>query len=548
MDRTLILVKPDAFARGLTGEIIARFERKGLRIVALKHMHRRRARRPRRTTPSTRAAVLRRARRVHHLRRRSSRWCSRATRPSRPRARSSARRTRSRPPPGSIRGDFAIEVGQNMVHGSDSPESADARDGDLLPRAAPRSRVARARPRLALAPAAGDPRAARRRLRGPRPPTSPSWTTGEPDAVALENALRKALARWPQAARASSSSASTRSSPPTVEIWGKPPTRPRRARRCGASSGRTHEVVSGLALVRDGEVQRRRRPRPRSPSATLDDAHDRLVRRARGEWRERAGGYAIQGRGAALVHADRGRLPQRRRPARRRPLLDLLAGAARRSQRSALQRRCPQCRAAAGRPLHWRPGRGPRGRDPSAASAPPARPSSEHGLLQLPHRLRWPRHGGRPRHREHARLRARPRHRALRAAWSRSTRAPARSTPSGIEAKRMLGRTPGTISAIRPLKDGVIADFDVTEEMLRHFIQKVHQNRWAHPRVVVCVPSGVTGRREARGRGGVPVGRRAPGLPDRGADGGRDRRRPAGRRADRLDGRRHRRRHLARSP
>src|SRR6202167_2697288 len=63
----------------------------------------------------------------------------------------------------------------------------------------------------------------------------------------------------------------------------------------------------------------------------------------------------------------------------------------------------------------------------------------------------------------------------------------------GIEAKRMLGRTPGTISAIRPLKDGVIADFEVTEEMLRHFIQKVHQNRWAHPRVVVCVPSGVTG-------------------------------------------------------
>ena len=59
----------------------------------------------------------------------------------------------------------------------------------------------------------------------------------------------------------------------------------------------------------------------------------------------------------------------------------------------------------------------------------------------------------------------------------------------GIEAKRMLGRTPGTISAIRPLKDGVIADFDVTEQMLRHFIHKVHQHRFAHPRVVVCVPS-----------------------------------------------------------
>src|SRR5215204_3348071 len=63
----------------------------------------------------------------------------------------------------------------------------------------------------------------------------------------------------------------------------------------------------------------------------------------------------------------------------------------------------------------------------------------------------------------------------------------------GVDAKRMLGRTPGTIRAIRPLKDGVIADFDVTEEMLRHFIQQVHQNRFAHPRVVVCVPSGVTG-------------------------------------------------------
>jgi rod shape-determining protein MreB len=50
----------------------------------------------------------------------------------------------------------------------------------------------------------------------------------------------------------------------------------------------------------------------------------------------------------------------------------------------------------------------------------------------------------------------------------------------GVEAKRMLGRTPGTISAIRPLKDGVIADFDVTEQMLRHFIQKVHQHRFAH--------------------------------------------------------------------
>ncbi len=64
----------------------------------------------------------------------------------------------------------------------------------------------------------------------------------------------------------------------------------------------------------------------------------------------------------------------------------------------------------------------------------------------------------------------------------------------GAEAKRMIGRTPGNIVAIRPLKDGVIADFDTTERMLRYFIQKVHRRRmFAKPRMVVCVPSGVTG-------------------------------------------------------
>ena len=64
----------------------------------------------------------------------------------------------------------------------------------------------------------------------------------------------------------------------------------------------------------------------------------------------------------------------------------------------------------------------------------------------------------------------------------------------GSEAKRMIGRTPSHIQAVRPLKDGVIADFDVTEKMLRYFIQKVHTKRFlAKPRVVVCVPSGITG-------------------------------------------------------
>ena len=64
----------------------------------------------------------------------------------------------------------------------------------------------------------------------------------------------------------------------------------------------------------------------------------------------------------------------------------------------------------------------------------------------------------------------------------------------GIEAKRMLGRTPGNINAIRPMKDGVIADFFVTEKMLQHFIHKVHENRFLRPspRVLVCVPCGST--------------------------------------------------------
>ena len=63
----------------------------------------------------------------------------------------------------------------------------------------------------------------------------------------------------------------------------------------------------------------------------------------------------------------------------------------------------------------------------------------------------------------------------------------------GDEAKQMLGRTPGNIQAIRPLRDGVIADFDVAEEMIKHFIRKVHNRRsFARPQVIVCVPSGST--------------------------------------------------------
>lgn len=63
----------------------------------------------------------------------------------------------------------------------------------------------------------------------------------------------------------------------------------------------------------------------------------------------------------------------------------------------------------------------------------------------------------------------------------------------GEEAKQMLGRTPGNIAAIRPLRDGVIADFEVAEEMIKHFIRKVHNRKgFVNPKIIVCVPSGAT--------------------------------------------------------
>jgi nucleoside-diphosphate kinase len=123
MDRTLILVKPDAFARGLTGEIMARFERKGLKIIALRHMRVERELAERHyaehverpffgelvefiTSGPIVAMVLEGTSAV-----RAARQLIGATDPL-------------EAAPGSIRGDFAIEMGANMVHGSDSPEAA----------------------------------------------------------------------------------------------------------------------------------------------------------------------------------------------------------------------------------------------------------------------------------------------------------------------------------------------------------------------------------------------------------------------------------------
>ena len=132
MERTLILVKPDAYARSLTGEILARFERKGLRPVALQRDDddARDGRAPLRR--ARREAVLRRARRVHHLRaagRDGARGES---------AIAAARQVigATNPleaAPGSIRGDFAIATGENLVHGSDGPESAAREIGIFFP-------------------------------------------------------------------------------------------------------------------------------------------------------------------------------------------------------------------------------------------------------------------------------------------------------------------------------------------------------------------------------------------------------------------------------
>ena len=130
MEQTLILIKPDAFARGLSGEIIARFERKGLKIVALRHMsvstelaerhYAEHAERPFFgelvefiTSGPIVAMVLEGANAV-----KAARQVIGATDPLEAGT-------------GSIRGDFAVEVGQNMVHGSDSPESA-ARESELF--------------------------------------------------------------------------------------------------------------------------------------------------------------------------------------------------------------------------------------------------------------------------------------------------------------------------------------------------------------------------------------------------------------------------------
>ena len=115
----------------------------------------------------------------------------------------------------------------------------------------------------------------------------------------------------------------------------------------------------------------------------------------------------------------------------------------------------------------------------------------------------------------------------------------------GAEAKRMVGRTPANIIAVRPLRDGVISDFDVTEQMIKYFVNRVHDRVGLIPRPRMLLGHPVRGDRgrEARRPRRSAQRRRPLGAPDRGADGGRDRSRPAGQRAVGQPHRRHRRRH-----
>ena len=433
MDRTLILVKPDAFARNLTGEIIARFERKGLRIAALRHM------------------TLDRQTAEQHY----------AEHQGKPFFEELVSFITSGPLVAMVlEGEDAVKAARQVIGATNPLEAAPGLD----PRRLRRSRSARtwstaptrpsrpsarrtcssrrADPRVRLAAAAGDPRAGgHRRSRSGRAGVE-ELAEGEPRAVAAENARRKALAVARRARARRRHARHARRRDPRQAARRRAGGRVRRAARRPHARGRRRDrararrrVVAEAVEVTDVTF--------RALTAAEIDAYVAL-----GEWEGRAGGYAIQGRGAALVRGIAGDylnvvgLPAWHRarfgPAsllRRSPMgfFSYLTGFGGRDMAVDL---------GTANTLVYVRGRGIVLSEPSVVAID-SRTGEVHAV--------------------------------------------------GIEAKRMLGRTPGTISAIRPLKDGVIADFDVTEEMLRHFIQKVHQNRWAHPRVVVCVPSGVTG-------------------------------------------------------
>ncbi len=314
MDRTLILVKPDAFARSLTGEIIARFERKGLAIVALSRQ------------------TLERELAERH-------YAEHAERPffaelvtfitsgplvamvlEGPHAVAAARQLIGATDPlaaapGSIRGDFATETGREHRARLRLPGVSRARDRPVLPELRPRwsRRRLLARDRwhadagsgVGVAAAARDPARAWASTSSCGRPTWRSSTaasrcTWPPPTRCARHARSPTRVRPTRTRRDRSwCSASTRWSPSHGRIYGKPRDEVEARATLAELSGDTHQVVSGLAVV-SGAVEQ---VYSAVTAVTFRAVSDELMEwyLATGEWRGRAGGYAIQGAGAALV-------------------------------------------------------------------------------------------------------------------------------------------------------------------------------------------------------------------------------------------------------
>ena len=372
-----------------------------------------------------------------------------------------------------------------------------------------------------------------------RPPRFEEVAQGDPPQVALANALGKALS----VARRDGEVVLGVDTVVALDgrIYGKPANEAQARATLEALSDATHTVFSGVALVGPSAEPRTAVAATAVTFRALDRATiDSYL--ATGEWEGRAGGYAIQGGGAALVlaldgdHTNVIGLPvptllslwpalaqsngfEMRAAAavagrRGHPVGTRSAGQSFRSRvLSATTLSAPPIHPVCSINARHTEGRDAERRRPSArlgseaGSILPSRRQSASGGSGVARPARLPPmglfsymtgFGGRDMAVDlgTANTLVYVRGRGIVLSEPSVVAIDARTGEVhavGIEAKRMLGRTPGTISAIRPLKDGVIADFDVTEEMLRHFIQKVHQSRFAHPRVVVCVPSGVTG-------------------------------------------------------
>ncbi len=435
MERTLILVKPDAFARGLTGEIIARFERKGLKIVAMKHMTVSNELAEEHYARAPRQAVLRRPRRVHHRR------------PAR-RARARGARGGQGGAPGDRRdqpdrGGARLDPRRLRARGPDEPRPrlrlervVRARDRALLPRARELTRV------LVLASRSPRRRAILEQLGVEfrvEPPDVEELSAGDPRAIVRENALRKARAVEGERVLGVDTAVVL-----DGEAFGKPR---------DAAGGRERPASAVGARPRGDERHRDERGRQRGERR---GRHARPLPRARRA--RRSPGTWARGSGRTPPAATRSRAREPRSSRRSRATT---------GTSSACPSRCcwrwsRTCSADAAfcshfvasdthgrgpaplpqaetRRLDWcTPAGGVAGAVPERGAGPVcfrlgAYPHlhSANGLFLVSHRDGRPRHGRRSRDRQHARLRARSRHRALRAVGGRDRLADQRGARGG---------------------------------------------------------------------------------------------------------------------